>query len=311
MADENSTQKRDISSTPAKSSDNKRPRFDLNSSLQNITGMDIDDKSEVGTADIDIDAIVDKALGKYATMSNSAAKHAGTKQRGVTTTMNTEELFAKLLSGVATAIKETTKAVITMVKETEEKKYKKQIDVMENRMQQLALLAKYDNDKMEQYSRRESVRISGISETVEHEEALNTEIVQIAEEINVDIKPGDISVAHRVCKRGDRLRPVLVKFVSRQTRDSLMKGRKKLKDLEKHKGKTYINEDLIRLRARLFGFVKSLDSIDRCNTSNGVIHCNLKDGKYTTVETPDDLFKLGMSQEDIDYKRFGLEQYTN
>ena len=169
MADENSTQKRDISSTPAKSSDNKRPRFDLNSSLQNITGMDIDNKSEVGTADIDIDidAIVDKALGKYATLLNYAANHAGTKQRGVTTTMNTEELFAKLLSGVATAIKETTKAVITMVKETEEKKYKKQIDIMENRMQQLALLAKYDNDKMEQCSRRESVRISGISETIE------------------------------------------------------------------------------------------------------------------------------------------------
>ena len=68
-----------------------------------------------------------------------------------------------------------------MVKETGEK-YKKQMDVMENRIQQLALLAKYDNDRMEQYSRRESVRISGISESIESEEALTTEIVQIAED---------------------------------------------------------------------------------------------------------------------------------
>ena len=98
MADENSTQKRDISSTPAKSSDNKRPIFDLNSSLQNITGMNIDNKSEVGTADIDIDAIVDKAPGKYATLLNSAAKHAGTKPRGVTTTMNTEEYYLQSYS---------------------------------------------------------------------------------------------------------------------------------------------------------------------------------------------------------------------
>ena len=64
--------------------------------------MDIKNESEMGT-DIDIDAIVDKALGKVnATLSNSAAKHAGAKQRGAN--MNNEELFAKLLSGVATAI---------------------------------------------------------------------------------------------------------------------------------------------------------------------------------------------------------------
>ena len=100
MADGNSNHKRsDISSTSVKSSDNKRQRIDLNSSLQDITGMDIENESEMDI-DIEIDAIVDKALGSV-TLSNSVAKHAGAKQRRAT--MNNDELFAKLLSGVATA----------------------------------------------------------------------------------------------------------------------------------------------------------------------------------------------------------------
>ena len=296
--------KREIVATPVKSGDNKRHRLtdsiDFNSKLKEITGMEVVDDSS--SCSIDIDAIVDKAMCAFTSMaSNSTTKQKRSGGSGSSTGTNTDELFARMLSGLTTAIKETTKAVIQVVRESEERKFKKELELIKCKVQKLSLMSKYESDKLEQYSRRENIRFAGIDEKIVEEDALVKEIVKIAKDINVNIKPADISVAHRVGKKGgDRPRPVLARFVSRKNRDQLMKARKQLKDIESRKGTTYLNDDLTPLRAKLFSFVKALPQTERCNTSNGRIHCNTKDGRHLIIENADDLFNLGLDAHDID-----------
>ena len=71
------------------------------------------------------------------------------------------------------------------------------------------------------------MRINGISKDVSGEDHLIEEIISIADDIGVKVKKEDISVTHRVDKPGERPRPVLAKFISRNTCDSIMKSRKK------------------------------------------------------------------------------------
>ena len=109
--------------------------------------------TEESSCSVDIDVIVDKAMCAFNTCmaSNSATKPKRTG--GSSGTSNTDELFAKMLSGLTTAIKETTKAVIQVVRESEERKFKKERELIKCKVQKLSLMSKYESDELEQYSR--------------------------------------------------------------------------------------------------------------------------------------------------------------
>ena len=84
---------------------------------------------------------------------------------------------------------------------------------------------------------------------------------------------------------------------------------KKLKDIPDTKGKVFINdEDLTSLRAKLFGYAKSLDCVDRASTANGRVHPQGR--KHVILDTPGDLFKLGVESVDLILSRLGLGQYS-
>ena len=52
-------------------------------------------------------------------------------------------------------------------------------------------------------------------------------VIEIAERIDVTVKPGDISVAHRVVKQiNGGPRQVLCRFISPQTKDKMLHNRK-------------------------------------------------------------------------------------
>ena len=181
------------------------------------------------------------------------------------------------------------------------------LHVVTEKVQQLALFSKYDNDRQEQYSRRESIRISGLGGG-DNEDGIIKKIIELGKEMEVEIKDADISAAHRIGRPGSGPRSVICRFVSRQTKDKVMKGRKKLKDLPDTKGKVYVNEDLTPLCSTLLSYAKSLDQVQRVNSANGRIHCNLTDGSHYILDSPDDLFKLGVTN--IDLNRLGLSQYV-
>ncbi|KAK7499245.1 hypothetical protein BaRGS_00009505 [Batillaria attramentaria] len=203
-----------------------------------------------------------------------------------------------------------------------------------DKLQSNMLRLKYENDALQQYSRRETVRIFGIPEQATgtrgdgdeddadaagggdvQQENLQTKVLSIFRDCGADIKPEDISVVHRTGRRSrGGGRPVLVRFVSRRHHREVMSKKK----AQKNKGgyeKVFINEDLTNLRVKLLHYTRDLPTVERAWTSNGKIWAVRKRPPGSTpnsattqpisIENPDDLFKLGVST--VSYKDLGLD----
>ena len=125
---------------------------------------------------------------------------------------------------------------------------------------------KSDNDALEQYSRRNSLRISGIPE--EETEVTDEIVIGLASSLNVEINSFDIDRSHRVGKpvgkvQADRRpgskrhRDIIVKFARYNVREKLFKVRKDLRNTSHYKS-VYINEDLTSRRSKLLFDARSL-----------------------------------------------------
>ena len=89
-------------------------------------------------------------------------------------------------------------------------------------------------DRLQQYSRRANVRVFGIAETAD--EKTNDIIVKVAGDMGVDITERDISVSHRIGKNmGTKPRPIIAKFVRRDTKTAIMRNKRNLKGLDGYK----------------------------------------------------------------------------
>ena len=87
--------------------------------------------------------------------------------------------------------------------------------VVEN-LQRNLLLMRYENDRLEQYSRRETIKVVGLKE--EEGEDTEQKVLEIFKAVGGDITPADVSVVHRTGDRKRKGRPILVRFVSRKKR---------------------------------------------------------------------------------------------
>lgn len=172
-------------------------------------------------------------------------------------------------------------------------------------------VVKYDVDKLEQYTRRENIRIHNLQ--VEPTKMTET-VVEVLNDIflheDVDnppcvIRAADISVCHPVGKKdGDK--QSIVRFVSREKVKHVFKYKKNLKDIEKYKNdNVFITDDLTPLRMRLKKIVRETPGTTRVHALDGNIHCD-KDGKHHVVSNPDDLFLLGV---DVDLEALGLKTF--
>ncbi|KAK4327300.1 hypothetical protein Pmani_002241 [Petrolisthes manimaculis] len=103
----------------------------------------------------------------------------------------------------------------------------------------------YQLQQMEQYSRRENVRIKGIRCT-EGEDVTAT-VIKVAEDNGVTLIQADISVCHRIGTSSDanRPKPIIVRLAKREKKIELMKNKKKL-----NRG-IYIDEDLTKMRSKM------------------------------------------------------------
>lgn len=115
-------------------------------------------------------------------------------------------------------------------------------------------------DDLEQYSRRESVRIAGIPEN----ENENTDeiVLDVCSSMKLEpmLKPEDISVSHRVGKKDPNRSPrqIIVRFTSRKARERVYRSRTALRDVNRARTGPnattpgiFINEDLTSRRAKL------------------------------------------------------------
>ena len=155
----------------------------------------------------------------------------------------------------------------------------------------------YRNDALEQYGRRNCLRVTGISDT---EEDTTAAVVQLANEIlKVDppIAPQDINNSHRLPKPrnapADQPHPIIIRFTRKADRDRVLKERKELKKFNEDKlVKIYINEDLTTTRARLFAAARNHQKNGRLQqvwTFNGNIKVKTLTGVVRNIKYLNDI----------------------
>ena len=167
-----------------------------------------------------------------------------------------------------------------------------------------------DIDKLEQYSRRENVKIYGLIE--EENENTDERVIKLFNDIGVEFDVNDISVSHRIGKISrnnddTRPRPLIVKLLRRNKKTEIMKNKKRLKDKPHYKN-VYINDDLTQLRAKIIAELRKDDAIKQVWTIDGKIFCIQMNGDKETkriIESPDDLYRLGWSKETVKDKGLG------
>lgn len=100
-------------------------------------------------------------------------------------------------------------------------------------------------DDMEQYQRRQCLRIFGVPE-VENEDT-DVIAIQVAEKTGVSLQVSDIDRSHRVGKKtDDRPRAIIVKFVSYRKRSEVFRNKRLLKGSQ-----ITVREDLTSTRHKL------------------------------------------------------------
>ena len=125
------------------------------------------------------------------------------------------------------------------------------------------------SDTLEQYSRRNSLRIHGIPEN-ENENLLKEVPALLNEKLQLPepVKLTDFCRIHRLGPRNRRgqtqtqPRPIIFKMVSYQTRHKVYSARSKLKNSD---SRLFINEDLTHARSQLFYKTRQLKREKKIN----------------------------------------------
>ena len=161
-----------------------------------------------------------------------------------------------------------------------------------------------DHDDLEQYGRRNNIRISGIPEPVlkaDEVEDTTPAVVALANEVlKVDppLQLSDIEVSHRLRKprhaKDNEPRPIIVRFLSKNERYRIISNRKQLKDynLTNEHPNVYINEDLTSMRAKLFSTVRALHKkrhFQQVWTYNGIIRVKDTQGLVKIIRNNNDI----------------------
>ena len=154
-----------------------------------------------------------------------------------------------------------------------------------------------ENDALEQYTRRNSIRISGIPET----DSENTDeiVFKIADKLNVHIGSSDIDRSHRIGnpKTGGRHRDIIVKFATYNARQRIYHKRVELRNSEDKDTKSiFINEDLTKKRSKLLFDARTLSRVGKLKSAHS------SDGKIFVRDNSDDRYLI---KSDADILKFG------
>uniref|UniRef100_A0A1Y1KYD8 Zinc finger DNA binding protein n=1 Tax=Photinus pyralis TaxID=7054 RepID=A0A1Y1KYD8_PHOPY len=121
-------------------------------------------------------------------------------------------------------------------------------------------------DQLEQYSRRNNLRVYGIPET--KDEDTNLLVCQlIKEKLNVTVYPEDIDRSHRVGREiSNSTRPILVKFIAYYKKSEVFNNKKLFK-----KTPYSVSEDLTKMRYDMLKAAKTKFGKSHVWTSDGRI----------------------------------------
>ena len=146
-----------------------------------------------------------------------------------------------------------------------------------------------DYDALEEYGRRNGLRISGIPEQDNGD--TTTAIVNLANDVLKVEPPLQREISHRLRKprnaRPHEPAPVIVCFLRRTDRNRVISERKQLKDYNQDGDfKIYVNEDLTTRRAKLFAKMRTLQKkrlLKQAWTYNGNIKVMMPNGEIKNI----------------------------
>ena len=171
----------------------------------------------------------------------------------------------------------------------------------------LRLLA-FANEKLEQYTRRDNLRIFKFPACEDGE--LRVKFIEMASILGVEIQASDISIIHHLPSRTPLK---TVRFNKRHLRNRLLFAKKQPLNANEcpFKG-VFIHEDLTTQRSKLVRFIKGNTNVERICTTEGKIQVYLKEdkgsGKRISIKNPDDLFRMGMDIAATDLTQFGYQE---
>lgn len=150
----------------------------------------------------------------------------------------------------------------------------KEIKTLESRLECIESDFSATVNELEQYTRKNSVRIFGVVET-EKEVTKHVAVNFIKEKLGVTLQPFDIDNCHRVGRGGskDRPRGIILKLTSHEKKVDILKNRKNLKGTKfvVKEDLTRQNQDLLQSAGKKYGFkeVWSRDGKIFTKTSTG------------------------------------------
>ena len=220
------------------------------------------------------------------------------------------------LTEVNLTIKKLVEEVEYLKEEVEKSKLKyEEIKTENEKLKQIVNTTFFKVDELEQYGRRENIRILGVAERNDERDDGEEVVTNVAKALNVELNPElDIQRVHRLGKKKKgpkaKPRPVIVRFASYKKRMEFMYKKSKLKVHPNFNG-VYLTEDLTSLRAKMLKNVKEVakNKFILFHTINGKIRMKRSareagtitnkerdtgTGNWLTIDSPDDLFKYGM-----------------
>ena len=160
-------------------------------------------------------------------------------------------------------------------------------------------------DDLEQYTRRNSLRLVGVPET-EGEDTTEVTLNVLNESLLLSppLTSQELDRLHRVGPRDERdprkSRPILIKFATYRSRHRVYSRRKALFTREEHAPKLFLNEDLTKRRAQLLAKTRALKKSKKLSgawTADGKILIKTNQGKVQPVRSAADLRPLAAAQD--------------
>ena len=269
--------------------------------------MSVDDElNEPGTYfDTDIGSIHTNILTR---VNEAISQTGGLGEGGDKDKCFVQQMIPAIVTSVAMAVGEVMKSFLKKMPKPADIVSVDRSPVVQN-LQRSLLLMRYENDRLEQHNRRETIKVVGLKE-----EDTEQKVLGVFKAVGADITPADVSLVHRTGDRKRKGRPILVRFVSRKKRKEVMQKKKVLKDKREYAG-VYVFDDLTTLRAKMLYYLKKkVPVVENAWTIDGRIHCTKKrppglseresPRRIFTINTPDDLFKLGVDA--VDFEELGL-----
>ena len=140
------------------------------------------------------------------------------------------------------------KDAITKSLQDENKYLKTKVNVLENKIIDLEI----QNNDVDQYSRRNNVEISGITQSVS-DNRLQEKVADILKAIGVNITTNEIEACHRLGKKNKN---VIVRVINRKHCLKALQNKKKLKSIDKNaigipNANLFISENLTPTNSKL------------------------------------------------------------